>query len=157
VKAAATVGCASIIFCVTRFWKSAAALPGILMLIPAVWYIGLAIFVGAHGSSLHNALESLANHHWSAPIPEAANQQFWEMHCVLAAANISWKVIARQIPTVLALCFVCSFGTSMDVIAGAHVCSRQCFSVGNCRCAKYMTFDSHEAVETNKRVHCSSD
>jgi hypothetical protein len=40
-----------------------------------------------------------------------------QIYRVLAASNIDWGVLAKQIPTLVALCFVCSFGTSMDVIA----------------------------------------
>jgi MFS superfamily sulfate permease-like transporter len=119
-KAAATIGCALVIFSAIRMWKSAAALPGILMLIPAIWYVGLSIYIRSHRTHWHDVFQMMAINKWSAPIPGAANQQFWEVYRFLAPANIDWGAIARQIPTMLALCFVCSFGTSMDVIAGAH-------------------------------------
>jgi MFS superfamily sulfate permease-like transporter len=31
--------------------------------------------------------------------------------------NIAWLAILRQIPTVIALALVCSFGTPMDIVA----------------------------------------
>ena len=31
--------------------------------------------------------------------------------------NFGWLAMAHQLPTVLAVCIVCSFGTSMDIMA----------------------------------------
>ena len=40
-----------------------------------------------------------------------------------APGNIGWAELARQLPTVLVLCVVCSLGTSMDVMAVQARCS----------------------------------
>jgi sulfate permease, SulP family len=120
-KAAATLACALAIFTTLRVWKSAAALPVSLIAIPVLWYIGLAIHVASRHKHWRDVTQALADSEWSAPIPEASGEQFYEVYRLLASDNIDWTAVAKQIPTMLALCFVCSFGTSMDVIAGALI------------------------------------
>eukprot|EP00892_Ulva_mutabilis_P012584 jgi/Ulvmu1/9699/UM055_0037.1 len=119
----ALIACCAVMMVGTRVWRSPAALPTILVAIPAFWYAVLAVVAFASGVPWADMMEWLQDHHWvERPPAEPAGQPFWNafellVQLPLSLDSIAWGALARQLPTMAVVCLVCSLGTSMDVMA----------------------------------------
>lgn len=84
-KAAATFGCAGAIFWAVHMWRSPAALPAVLMAIPVLWYAALGATVWLRGLRWADAVQWLADHEWTAAVPESGGQPIWEVRFSILA------------------------------------------------------------------------
>ena len=78
-KAAATLACACVIFWAVHFWKSAAALPAVLTIVPVLWYTAMWVVTAVAGVPWSAAVQWLADHDWTAAVPDSAGQSVAEV------------------------------------------------------------------------------
>eukprot|EP01025_Chloroclados_australasicus_P038986 TRINITY_DN4023_c0_g1_i5.p1 TRINITY_DN4023_c0_g1~~TRINITY_DN4023_c0_g1_i5.p1 ORF type:complete len:784 (+),score=96.96 TRINITY_DN4023_c0_g1_i5:30-2354(+) len=96
-------------FALKRF-KNPVVLPIILVSLPVLFYA--ALFLSK--TSLHDA--QVAG--WAAlPPTTGGGGPFYEVYSQYHLDKVTWSILPRQIPTVLALFLVVAFGSSMDVAA----------------------------------------
>jgi MFS superfamily sulfate permease-like transporter len=84
-KAGATIGCAVAIFYAVHMWKSPAALPSVLMIVPLVWYAGVWFVTRVYRQGWDDAVHWLADHDWTTAVPSTSGEQIWEV----CAAHVS--------------------------------------------------------------------
>ncbi|KAL3148948.1 hypothetical protein ABBQ32_001807 [Trebouxia sp. C0010 RCD-2024] len=115
VKLAPAVISTMLLMLVMARFKSPLALPGVLVFLPGVFFVVLAC--------LHKSLADAQDGGWVAkPAGHESSAPFWQVYGLynihdLKFDGIYWGVMARQIPTALALFFVVAFGSSLDVAA----------------------------------------
>ncbi|GAB4822722.1 hypothetical protein N2152v2_009768 [Parachlorella kessleri] len=115
IKLAPAVGAALLIALILRRFRSPFALPVLLLMIPAVFYVVL----WAAGVSLEEAREA----GWvSKPQDGDGEWKFWRLWSLynikqFPPANIYWGAMPSQVGKLVALFFVVAFGSSMDVAA----------------------------------------
>ena len=76
----ALIACCAVMMVGVRVWRSSAALPTILVAIPAFWYAVLAAVVLVAGIEWADLMVWLQDHHWVERPPDVERpQQFWEV------------------------------------------------------------------------------
>lgn len=76
----ALIGCCAVLMVGVRVWRSPAALPTLLVAIPAAWYLVLGVTTFATGVPWAEMMTWLQDHHWvERPPTEARPQPFWEV------------------------------------------------------------------------------
>jgi SulP family sulfate permease len=81
-KFGATALVAVVIFWAVHRWKSPAALPTVLTVFPVLWYMGMWAVVVYKGLLWDNAVHWLADHEWTAAVPQSSGEPIWEV-CLL--------------------------------------------------------------------------
>lgn len=76
----ALIACCAVLMTGVRVWRSPAALPTLLVAIPAFWYAVLGVVTLAGGVPWADMMEWLQDHHWvERPPAESRPQPFWEV------------------------------------------------------------------------------
>ncbi|CAD7702019.1 unnamed protein product [Ostreobium quekettii] len=111
VKLSAGVACAAILYLVLIKIPHPAALPTTLFAIPLVFF---AVMMGC-GFTLEDAKAA----GWVASTTASNNARFWEIWKLFDLGGISSArgLIVQQIPTIIVLCVMVAFGSSMDIAA----------------------------------------
>jgi sulfate permease, SulP family len=78
-KEAATLAAYLAIFYAIKVVKTPRALPGVLLIIPAVWYAGLGLVCLVSGMPWSQLQEWLAEHQWVQPEQPSAHEPFWKV------------------------------------------------------------------------------
>ena len=87
-QAAVTAALAAGVFVALRVCSSAAALPAVLTAVPILWYVMLGVVTWWSGHTWSHTVHWLADHNWTAEVPESDGQPLWE---VWSRAKPCWQ------------------------------------------------------------------